>query len=91
MSDFDNTNRGAIWVNDNRETDRHPDYKGSANVDGVEYWVACWKRKPGASDRAPVLSFQFEKKEEKGAAKKPSKAPAQKSQEDVPFDDDLPF
>ena len=49
MADFDNTNRGSIWKNDKKEKDTHPDFTGSLNVGGVEYWVSAWKRKEGAA------------------------------------------
>ena len=29
---FDETNRGAIWKNEKKETDKHPDFTGSINV-----------------------------------------------------------
>ena len=33
---YDNTNRGAIFKNDDKQQDNHPDYKGSLNVNGVD-------------------------------------------------------
>lgn len=65
MTDYDNTNRGQIWGNDRKETDKHPDFTGSLNVEGVEYWVSAWKRKPDANPKAPSLSFSIKKKEQK--------------------------
>lgn len=65
MADHDNTNRGAIWKNDDKQNDNHPDFKGSLNVGGVEYWVSAWKRKPSASAKAPALSFSIKPKDEK--------------------------
>ena len=41
MSEYDNTNRGAIWKNENRQNEKHPQYKGSINVGGVEYWLSA--------------------------------------------------
>jgi hypothetical protein len=46
MDNYDNTNRGSIWMNDKKETVNHPDFTGSLNVEGKEYWVSAWKRKP---------------------------------------------
>ena len=62
---YDNTNRGQIWKNDKKEKDTHPDFKGSVNVEGVEYWVSAWKRKPDAHPKAPALSFSIQPKEDK--------------------------
>lgn len=60
---YDNTNRGSIWKNEKKEQDTHPDFTGSLNVDGVEYWVSAWKRKEGAAAKAPALSFSVKPKE----------------------------
>ena len=91
-SDYDNTNRGAIWPNDRKEKETHPDYKGSANIGGVEYWVAAWKRRPDASDNYPILKFAFEQKEQRQAntsGEQRRSKPQKTVQPD--FDDDIPF
>ncbi len=64
MTEYDNNNRGAIWGNKDRKTDKHPDFKGEAMIDGKEYWVAAWKRKENASPKAPSLNFKFELKDD---------------------------
>jgi hypothetical protein len=64
MTEYSNENRGSIWKNDKKETDKHPDFTGSLNVDGREYWVSAWKRKEGANPKAPALSFTVKPKEE---------------------------
>jgi len=33
-------NTGAIFVNDRKEKDTHPDRSGSATIGGVQYWVS---------------------------------------------------
>ena len=35
---YDNTNKGAIWKNADKQKDTQPDFKGSINVEGVEYF-----------------------------------------------------
>jgi hypothetical protein len=69
MTEYDNTNRGAIWGNKDKTKDTHPDFKGEANIDGKDYWVAAWKRKEGANPKAPSLSFKFELKEDSNDAR----------------------
>lgn len=64
MTDFDNTNRGSIWKNERKENDKHPDFTGSLNVNGQEFWVSAWKRKEGAAAKAPALSFSIKPKED---------------------------
>lgn len=39
---YDNTNSGVIFKNDRKETERHPDYKGSLDVRGEEFWISGW-------------------------------------------------
>jgi len=60
---YDNTNRGAIWKNERKETETHPDFTGSLNVAGVDYWVSAWKRKPDAKEGSPALSFSVKPKD----------------------------
>ena len=84
MADFDNTNRGSIWKNDKKEKDTHPDFTGSLNVGGVEYWVSAWKRRPDASDKAPALSFSVKPKEESKKAG-PSRVGNSDMNDDIPF------
>jgi len=87
MTQYDNTNRGSIWKNDKKETDSHPDFRGSLDVDGVEYWVSAWKRKEGANPKSPALSFSITKKESRQVSSS-SPAPAP----DADFDDqDIQF
>lgn len=39
---YDNTNRWTLNKNDRKEKETHPDYKGSLNLDGVDYWLDGW-------------------------------------------------
>lgn len=84
--DYDNTNRGAIWKNEDKESDTHPDFKGQLNVDGVEYWVSAWKRKPDANEKAPALSFSIKAKDAPQKSKpEPKKAGRPAMDDDIPF------
>ena len=92
---YDDRNRGSIWKNEKKETDKHPDFTGSLNVDGRDYWVSAWKRKPDASDRAPALSFSVKPKdgkpqEQSVAASAPARRGSMKDAMDD-MDDSIPF
>ena len=65
MIEYDNTNGGSIWKNDDKQEDKHPDFKGSLNVNGQEFWVSAWKRREGANPKSPALSFSIKPKDEK--------------------------
>lgn len=43
MADYDNTDRGALFKNDKEGGNpNRPDYKGSINVGGTDYWLSAW-------------------------------------------------
>ena len=44
MSDYDNTNRGAMFPNKYKEHgDKRPAHTGNLNVDGKEFKIAAWQ------------------------------------------------
>lgn len=44
-AEYDNTNRGVLFENDQKKSKNHPDYKGSfTDQDGREYWLSGWER-----------------------------------------------
>lgn len=57
MTQYDNTNRGALFKNERKTSDNHPEYKGSINVNGVEFWLSAWI-KDGAKGKFMSLSIQ---------------------------------
>lgn len=74
---------GALFKNDRKEKETHPDYKGDAKLpDGTDVWLSAWV-KEGAKGKFFSLSIQ--KKEEK------PKEPVATAKPSVGFDDDIPF
>lgn len=39
---YDNTNSGMLMRNENRENDRQPEFRGSLDVEGTQYWISAW-------------------------------------------------
>lgn len=37
-------NTGSLFKNEHKTEDRHPNYKGTINIDGVLKDIALWKR-----------------------------------------------
>jgi len=44
MTTYENANRGILARNDKQGNEARPDYRGSINVAGVEYWISGWLR-----------------------------------------------
>lgn len=74
---YDDTNRGAIFRNDNKTRDAQPDWSGPLNFEGVELRLAGWVREDRSGRE--FVSLRVERVE--NAAQKP----APKKQEDIPF------
>lgn len=39
---YDNRNTVSLFKNSKKESDKHPDYTGTLNVDGEEFYVDAW-------------------------------------------------
>lgn len=55
---YDNEMTGVLFGNDKRETDKHPNAKGSAQINGVEYWVSAWTNTDKNGRKYQSLKFQ---------------------------------
>lgn len=89
MPQYDNTNSGLLAKNRRKEKDSHPDYSGSINVNGVEYWLSGWLKtgKEGSKLAGEkFFSLSVRPKDEQRAAAPP---PAKSAPADEPFHDDL--
>ena len=43
---YDNSNTFSLFKNTDKKSDKHADYNGTVNIDGVEYWLNGWIREP---------------------------------------------
>ena len=84
MTDYDNTNRGALFKNEDKQSENHPDYKGNVNFNGVDCFIDAWLKT--AKTGKKYMSLSVKPKNQQRAA--PKQEPP-KSGDD--FDDDLPF
>jgi hypothetical protein len=62
-TEYDNTNSGALFKNDRKKEAKQPDYTGTLNVDGVEYWVSGWTKVSRRGDK--FLSLAVTVKDQK--------------------------
>ena len=50
-------NTGAIFKNDNKKAENHPDYKGKVNVNGKDMEVALWMKTSAKGVKFFSVSF----------------------------------
>jgi len=88
MSNYEQKdNSGAMFVNDKKETESHPDRKGSAMVGGVEYWVSGWINESAKGNKYMSLSFTPKEQAHKQGVKK---VVSQVETQEL-LEDDIPF
>jgi hypothetical protein len=79
-------NSGIISKNKKKTQPSHPDITGSANVDGVEYWVNAWKN--DRDDGSIFYRMSFKPKDQQQSRAGGSKPAVQETFQD---DEDMPF
>jgi hypothetical protein len=82
-------NSGTLGRNKRKEKETHPDHKGQATIDGVDYWISGWVR-DGTDGR--FFSLAFERKDKERSMTSSSKPVTAKSASPVDGEDnDIPF
>jgi len=76
---FDNSNAGVLFKNENKQSEKHSDYRGSVNAAGLDYWLDGWIRESKGGKK--FISFKLKLKEEQ-----PNKV-----KEPVAFNDEIGF
>ena len=79
MSDYDDTNRGALFKNERKEKETHSDYNGTVNVNGEDFYLNAWLKESKAGKKFFSLSVK-----PKGETR-PAAPVTEISMEDVPF------
>lgn len=66
MVEYDNTEQCVLFKEENKESETHPDWKGSGNHNGSDCWASGWNNisKTGKE----YISIKFKKKESLKAA-----------------------
>jgi len=85
MSDkkqYDNNMTGVLFAADKEGNPNRPDRKGSAEIEGVKYWVSGWDKQ---TSRGDTISLKFELQK-----KAVDTLPSEPKQNDPDFGD-LPF
>lgn len=97
MTDYDNTNRGALFANDRKSSDSHPTHTGSLNAvcpccqTATDYWLSAWVKDKKSGGR--FFSLSVKPKESNPSPSNGGKPPSNQSPK--PFDDgmndEIPF
>ena len=68
MSEDDDSNRGVLFKNDRKETDKHPDLSGTININGVDHWLNAWSKVSQNGKKFISLSIGKPKEVQKSTA-----------------------
>lgn len=86
---YDSTNRGALFRNNDRQSDSHPEYRGTINVNGVEFWLSAWIKESPKAGR--YFSLSVKAKDARGDRQAQRREPQREQSAAPEFDDDIPF
>jgi hypothetical protein len=56
-------NRGSLFVNEERKTEKHAHFRGTVNVNGAVYWIKAWNVEPEDGKKLPALNLSLTKQE----------------------------
>ena len=80
-------NTGKLFKNEKKEKDTHPDYTGTALINGVEHFMDAWIKRSESGRN--WMSFSFKPKQKQAT---PAPPPARQAPSRPPArDDDPPF
>ena len=81
--EYDNTDRGVLYRNENKTSENHPDYSGSVNVNGADFWLSGWL-KESKKDGKKFFSLSVRPKNDSKPVNKPVKS-ADIEDDSIPF------
>lgn len=79
--EYDNTNSGVLFREQEKKSEKHPDFKGNINVEGKDYWLSGWVNESKDGRKYFKLSVQ---PKDGATAKRPAVSNEIVS-EDIPF------
>lgn len=78
---------GSLFKNDRKEKDMHADYRGSALIDGDEFWLDAWINESNSGVKYMSLKFKLKDQQQPASGQRR----AQPAAFDTALDDDVPF
>lgn len=87
---YDDNLTGALFKNDRKDKETQPDYRGSCEIEGTEYWMSAWIKQISKGDKAGQMFMSISFQEKEGGRPK-AKAKPQPVDHGDDFDDKIPF
>lgn len=88
-------NSGSLFKNERREKDTHAHARGSALIDGVEYWLDAWTNEDRNGNKYQSLKFKRKDGQSGGGQRTPDGSqgspPDNGGSNYDDLDDDIPF
>lgn len=81
--EYDNTNRGVLFKNDEKKGEAHPDYKGRINTNGQDFWLSAWLKT--AKDGRKYMSLSVNPMEQQQRLAPKVDGPIGEMEDDIPF------
>ena len=85
--EYDNTNSGMMARNERRTTDKHPEFSGSLNVEGTDFWLSAWVNEGkagGKMEGKKYFSIKLTRKEGGSTTGRPA-SDSHIVSDDIPF------
>ena len=85
--EYDNTNSGMMARNERRTTDKHPEFSGSLNVEGTDFWLSAWVNEGkagGKMEGKKYFSIKLTRKEGGSTTGRPA-SDSHFMSDDIPF------
>lgn len=88
MADFVPKNlTGALFKNNRKDSDNHPDYTGNAVINGQEFWLSAWVK---SGNKGKYMSLSLKPKDSPSKPQASARAAPQRSYAEE-MDDEIPF
>ena len=83
--EYDNTNRGVLFRNDKKESEKHPDFTGSIDVGGVDHYLSAWVKESKQGKKFFSISIKPKNDVAAPAIQKAKQAVEEDFEDDIPF------
>lgn len=86
MAEFDDNMRGVLFREEEKRSDKAPDYKGNVTINGVKFQLAGWVKESRAGKK-----FLSIKVEDGDGQRRPAQRQESRRQSSFDDDDSVPF